>query len=87
MKILLISSSPRKEKSQTFALAREVLKGCSDSIESEIIHLCDKKIEFCRHCEACHKKIMNCPIKDDAGVILNKMLEADGILLASPNYI
>ena len=30
---------------------------------------------------------MQCPLKDDVYVILEKMLEADGIILASPNYI
>jgi multimeric flavodoxin WrbA len=88
MKILLLSSSPHKGKSQTFLLAKEVLKGCANKgLESEIVHICDFKIEFCRHCEACHKKILSCPIKDDARMILSKMLEADGIILASPNYI
>ncbi len=87
MKILLVSSSPHREKSQTFILACEVLKEGLGLAASEIIHLCDYKIEFCRHCEACHKKIMNCPIKDDAYHILKKMLEADAMILASPNYI
>jgi len=87
MKILLISSSPRKKSSQTFALAKEVVKGFGSSAKTEVIHLCDYKIEFCRHCEACHKKIMSCPIKDDVNSILKKALSADGIILATPNYI
>lgn len=88
MKILLISSSPRKEKSQTFYLAKQVLKGCNEKgVKSEIIHLCDLNIKFCRHCELCHKKILACPIKDDVRYILEKVLDADGIILASPNYI
>src|SRR3972149_7241781 len=88
MSILVISSSPRKEKSNTFLLAKEVFKGSSNGkVNSEIIHLCDCKIDFCRHCEQCHKKIMHCPIKDDVHTILEKMLEADGIILATPNYI
>jgi len=87
MQILLISSSPHKEKSQTFLLAKEVLKGFSSSVKTEIIHLCDYKIEFCRHCESCHRKIMCCPINDDVGMILEKMLNAKGIIFATPNYI
>ncbi len=87
MKILLISASPRKNKSQTFLLAKEVVRGCEDGGTAEIVHLCDTKIEFCRHCEICHKKILCCPIKDDVSRILRMMLEADGIILASPNYI
>lgn len=87
MNILLISSSPHKEKSQTFFLAKEVLKGLPVAVKIEIIHLCDLKIEFCRHCESCHRKIMNCPINDDVGMILEKMLNAEGIIFATPNYI
>lgn len=87
MKILLICSSPRKSRSRTFALAKEVMKGFGSSKEAEIIHLCDHKIDFCRQCEMCHRKILNCPIKDDTHIILKKMLAADGIILATPNYI
>ena len=87
MQILLISSSPHKEKSRTFLLAKEVLKGFPVLVKTEILHLCDLKIEFCRHCESCHRKIMRCPIKDDVRMILDKMLAADGIIFASPNYI
>lgn len=88
MKILLISSSPHKEKSSTFLLAQEVLKGLQrEDCRIDIVHLADCTMEFCRHCEACHKNILNCPINDDVAPILEKMLEADGIIFASPNYI
>ena len=87
MKILLICSSPRKEKSKTFSLAKDVLKGLSKGTDIDIIHLIDFKILFCRHCEQCHKNILQCLLRDDVGEILEKMLEADGIILASPNYI
>jgi multimeric flavodoxin WrbA len=88
MKILLISSSPHKEKSKTFSLAKDVLTGLSQQgADIETIHLCDFKILFCKHCEQCHKNILQCPMPDDAHGILKKMLEADGIILASPNYI
>jgi len=89
MKILLISSSPRREGSLTFLLANEVLRGCAagESLEAETLYLSDVKIEFCRSCEICHKDIDYCSIKDDISMILKKMLESDGIILASPNYI
>jgi len=87
MHILLISSSPRKEKSQTFLLAKKVLDGFSDAVKTEVMHLCDYKIEFCHHCESCHRKIMHCPINDDVHMILEKILKAEGIIFASPNYI
>jgi len=88
MKVLLISSSPHKEKSKTFLLAKEVLNGLTtQGISLEVIHLLDCHINFCMHCEECHKKILHCSVKDSTPIILKKMLEADGIILATPNYI
>jgi len=88
MKVLLISSSPHKEKSRTFVLAKEVLRGLAqEGAEIETIHLADFRVFFCKHCEECHKKILHCSVPDDVRVILKKMLEADGIIFASPNYI
>lgn len=89
MKILLISSSPRREGSLTYLLAKEVLRGCASEadITTATIYLSDVRIEFCRSCEVCHKDIDSCSIKDDISAILKKMLESDAIILASPNYI
>jgi multimeric flavodoxin WrbA len=88
MKVLLISSSPHKEESKTFLLAKEVLKGVAkEGVDYEAMHLDDFRIFFCKHCEDCHKKILHCSIEDDVGLILKKMLGAEGIILATPNYI
>ena len=89
MQVLLISSSPHQEKSSTFLLAKEVLRSLDEEegVSSETLHLDNFRIFFCKHCEACHKKILKCSLKDDVGMILEKMLKADAIVLASPNYI
>ncbi len=88
MKLLGISASPRKNKSNTFLLLNEVLSGAEkEGAQTEVVHLCNLKIGFCQHCESCHKNLMVCPIKDDAHLLLNKMLESDGIIFASPVYI
>lgn len=88
MKILLISSSPRGEKSATYALAAEVVKGAqSAGAEVETVHLAGKKITFCHACDSCHRGAMTCPIKDDVHHIIMKMLNADGLIFATPNYI
>jgi multimeric flavodoxin WrbA len=88
IKVLLISSSPHTEKSRTLSLAMDVLKGLpQEGTDIETIHLQDFRVFFCKHCEQCHKNILHCPLPDDVHVILKKMLEADGIILASPNYI
>lgn len=88
MKILLISSSPHKENGKTFILAKGVLGTLlRQGYDCEAIHLDDLNISFCKHCEACHINLLHCSAPDDVGVVLKKMLEADGIILASPNYI
>lgn len=88
MKVLLISSSPHKEKSSTFLLADEVLRGLKDEgAVCEVLHLDNYKVFFCKHCEACHRNILKCSLKDDVTMILQKMLNADALVLASPNYI
>lgn len=88
MQVLLISSSPHQEKSSTFLLAKELLRGLSEEgVSGETLHLDNYRVFFCKHCEACHKKILKCPLKDDVSMILEKMLEAEAIILASPNYI
>jgi multimeric flavodoxin WrbA len=87
MKILVISASPRKKKSQTLVLAEALVRGMGPGVKTETVHLCEKKIGFCRSCERCHEKILKCPVKDDVPAILRKMLAADGIVFASPNYI
>ncbi|MFH1876378.1 MAG: flavodoxin family protein [Candidatus Omnitrophota bacterium] len=88
MRIVVVSSSPHKEKSSTFQLACEVLKGLpANDCAVEIIHLADCALGFCLHCEACHAKILDCSLRDDAMEIAKKMMAADGIILATPNYI
>jgi len=88
MKILGVLASPRKNKSNTLELLKEVLSAVGgEGFAEEIIHLCDYKIEFCRHCEAGHKNILSCPMRDDACLLQKKMLEVDAIVFASPVYI
>ncbi|HOJ40589.1 MAG TPA: flavodoxin family protein [bacterium] len=85
MKILIISASPRGEESNTLKLAREVASGTGGKVEE--VKLSHVRLEFCRACNLCHRKIMACALKDDAFSVLEKMLTAEGIILASPNYI
>jgi multimeric flavodoxin WrbA len=88
MKVLLISSSPHREQSSTYLLATEVMRGLQgEGASCEEMHLSDYDVRFCKSCETCHKKMLQCVIEDDVPMILRKMLDADGIVLATPNYI
>ena len=54
-------------------------------VETEIITLANKKIEHCRACDNC-KKTGKCPIDDELVEIMEKMVAAQGIILACPVY-
>ncbi|MBU4212547.1 MAG: flavodoxin family protein [Verrucomicrobia bacterium] len=87
MKILAICGSPRGKKSQTKVLAGEVLKAAqAQGADVDMADLSEARIEFCRACEACHQK-PGCVLHDDANTILANVLNADGLVLASPVYL
>ncbi len=87
MKILAICGSPRGKNSQTKALAAEVLKAArAQGADVDMVDLSEAQIEFCRACEACHQK-PGCVLHDDANTILANVLNADGLVLASPVYL
>lgn len=83
--ILIISSSPRRGNSDL--LCDEFMRGATKSGHAvEKIRLAEKKINFCTGCEVCSTTKKPCPQKDDAAEIIEKMVQADVIVLASPVY-
>lgn len=87
MKILAIHASPRTIRSRTRELAGYVLAGAADAgAETEMIDLCDYRIEPCTACDAC---TMNgiCVNDDDVPALIARMHEADALVLGSPVYI
>jgi multimeric flavodoxin WrbA len=88
VKVLGIVGSPRKN-GNSFYLIREALKAAKEaepSLETEIIQLGDLDIDSCRACESCAEEPYKCVIEDDFEFVLNKMKDADGVLIASPRY-
>ena len=82
--ILVISTSPRKNGNSAL-LAEEFARGAADAGHRvEIISLRDKNIGFCRGCYGCRSGA--CVLKDDMAEVLQKMIDADVIVLASPVY-
>ena len=83
-KVLIIGGSPRKDGNSEL-LCKEFARGANEAgNQTEYISLADKKIGFCTACYACEKG--SCPQKDDAAGIIQKMLAADVIVLATPVY-
>lgn len=84
-KVLILSGSPRKNGNSDI-LCDEFMKGATESgNEVEKIRVAEKKIGFCHACYAC-KGTGVCAIKDDMAEVLQKMIDADVIVLASPVY-
>ena len=82
--VLIISSSPRKG-GNTEALCQQFAKGATEAgNQVELISLIGKKIAPCLGCGTCQSGA--CCQKDDAPAILDKMLAADVIVLATPVY-
>lgn len=84
-RVLILSGSPRKGGNSDL-LCDEFAKGAAESgNEVEKIRVAEKNIGFCRGCYAC-KDNGKCVIKDDMADVLQKMIDADVIVLASPVY-
>lgn len=87
-KVLAINGSPRKD-GNTSILIRLILKELeNEGIETEIIQLGGKKIHGCTACMKCFEnQDRKCVIDDDlVNTCIEKMSEADGIILGSPVY-
>lgn len=87
MKIIGINASPKMEKSQTRRLVLGVLEGARQTgADVTFVDICSLEIKYCTACGTCYAK-GECIHDDDFPVILEKMLDADGIVWGSPNYI
>ncbi len=85
-KVLVISSSPRRNGNSDL-LCDQFMKGAIEAgHRAEKIFLADKTIHYCTGCGACANATRPCVQKDDVAEILEKMVEADVIVLATPVY-
>ncbi len=88
MKVVAFSGSARKD-GNTAILINNVLQELEkEGIGTELIQLAGKKIRGCIACMECFEnKDQRCANKTDVlNECLEKMVEADGIILGSPTY-
>ncbi len=88
MRVVAFSGSARRN-GNTAILARTVLSELEASgIDTELVQLAGKEIRGCLACRKCfEKKDRRCHGReDDANACIEKMVEADGIIIASPTY-
>jgi multimeric flavodoxin WrbA len=85
-KILVLSSSPRKGGNSDL-LCDQFVKGAREAGHpAEKIFLKDRKINYCTGCGTCLNGAKPCPQKDDMAGILEQMIAADVIVMATPVY-
>ncbi len=88
MKVVAFCGSPKKEGNTATLLKCVLMELEKSGIESELIQLGGKKVNGCLACNQCFKN-KNKLCSNDTDIInscIQKMNEADGIILGSPTY-
>jgi multimeric flavodoxin WrbA len=88
MKVVAFSGSARKG-GNTAIMVRRLLEALEkEGIATELVELAGRKVHGCIACYKCWENLdRRCAVKGDAvNECLEKMLAADGIVLASPTY-
>lgn len=85
-KVLILSGSPRKGGNSDILCDRFAQGAREAGNQVEKIRVADKKIGYCHACYYCREHAGECAIKDDMAEILQNMIDADVIVLASPVY-
>lgn len=87
MKVVAINGSPKAEGNTYHALKLVAEQLEKEGISTEIIHVGNKNIRGCLACGGCAKnQNEKCVINDEVNDIIQKMKEADGIIIGSPVY-
>ena len=88
MKVVAFNGSARKDGNTAIMIKQVFGELEKEGIETEMIQFSGQKIRGCIACYKCFEnKDQRCAVKTDiANDCIEKMLEADGIILASPTY-
>ena len=88
MKVIAFNGSPRKDGNTAMLINRVLEELEKEGIKTEFIQLGGKQIRGCIACYKCFQnKDQRCSFKNDIlNECLEKMIEADGIILGSSTY-
>lgn len=84
--VLVLSASPRKNGNSDLLCDQFMLGAKEAGNQAEKIYLRDKRINHCVACGACQSNGGKCVQKDDMAEVLDKMIAADVIVMATPVY-
>ncbi|KAF1086198.1 2-amino-4-deoxychorismate dehydrogenase [Sporotomaculum syntrophicum] len=86
-KVVAIIGSPRNGRTLGIVKQFEQCLKKLGNIDFEYVFLKDVDLKACRGCGACLEKGEEyCPLKDERTDIFMKMMQADGVIFASPVY-
>jgi len=88
MKVIAINGSPRRNGNTAILIGHVFSELEKEGIRTEMIQLAGVRIRGCAACFKCGENLdKRCALKDDPlNGYIEKMLDADGIILASPTY-
>jgi len=88
MKVTAFNGSARRDGNTAILINQVFSELEKQDIETEMIQLSGQKIRGCIACYKCFEnKDRSCSLKDDVvNDCIEKMLQSDGIILASPTY-
>ena len=88
MKVIAINGSARKDGNTAILINYALEELAKEGIQTELFQLAGKKIQGCKSCYKCFQnKDQHCSVQNDVlNECIDKMLEADGIILGSPTY-
>lgn len=88
MKVVAFNGSPRKIGNTAILIDCVFEELQKEGIKTELVPLAGKTIRGCTACYKCFEKLdKRCALKKDiVNECLEKMIDADGILLGSPTY-
>jgi multimeric flavodoxin WrbA len=85
-KVLVLSASPRKGGNSDLLCDQFLLGAEETGNQVEKIFVSDRTIAYCTGCGVCFDRKNGCSQKDDMNEILEKMIAADVIVMATPVY-
>ncbi|MBD3293329.1 MAG: flavodoxin family protein [Armatimonadia bacterium] len=85
--VLAIMGSPRKGDTYHLTQKIEATMSGLGEVEFDYLWLRDADLRICRGCYGCLERgEWHCPLDDDRAEIEQRMLDADGVIFASPVY-
>jgi multimeric flavodoxin WrbA len=87
MKVVGFNGSPRRRGNTYYAIQMVFNELKKEGIRTELVQLGGTGIRGCKACYACFKKKnRRCIQNDKLNVFIEKMIEAEGIIIGSPTY-